>query len=89
MATETKPRTSIKEKAQILRNNGVYVLQWIDHGESEFYYFPIIWFRGDDNEGERAVKILQSYGVQVAKLNREYNYSFQSEPGDVVWSLIA
>ena len=90
MTTEAKPRLSLKEKAELLRENGVNVHQYIEAGESRFHpVFPIMAFHGDENEGQKAVDILQRHGIPVVTLRREWYYGRRDKYDEVCWVLIA
>ena len=91
-ATESKPKLTIRETAQILLDQGIHIVQCIEPGESKFYPFPIIYFRGDDDEGHRAVQILWERGIRVPKLIREWrNYDPDGVGGyynEVLWAVV-
>ena len=88
MTTETKPRVSIAEKAQILRHNGVDVCQWCGPPDDcKYHPIPVLVFVGDEDEGHKAVKILQDAGFTIGVLSREWVYNGRTECDEVVWSL--
>jgi hypothetical protein len=63
------------------------VRQWFEPGQSKFYPDPILFFRGDKNQGEKAVKILQGHGVKVFELRRMWHYGGREHYDEVLWEL--
>ena len=67
------PFTLEKIAAELIRN-GVEVYQWLEKSEGEFPYSPTIYFHGDENEGQRAARVVIDYGLPVFQLNRTWSY---------------
>ena len=88
MTTEIKHRVSIAGKAQVLRDNGIQVKQWLEPNEPPFFPMPILYFVGDEYEGKKAVEIAQANGFPVFTLAREWNYGGYDDPQSVSWSMI-
>ena len=88
MVAGRKARMPISEKAAILKENGINVYQWIEAGKSEHYPLPTLVFAGDDNEGQKAVKIMQENGLYVGVLRREWVYNGRVECDQIVWELV-
>ena len=88
MVAESKVRVPISEKAAILKANGVEVYQWFEKGESRFHPLPVLFFAGGENEGHRAVKIMQEHGYKVGWLSRDWVYNGRIECDEVTWALI-
>ena len=86
MVMEPKPKLTLEEKANILKENGVDV--FYQTREGLHYKQPTICFRGDDNEGERAVRVLYQHGVRVFHLSRVHHYLGQEETDSISWELI-
>ena len=91
-ATESKPKLTIRETAQILLDQGVHILQCFEPGETEAYPYPTISFLGDDDEGHRAVQILWERGIRVPRLIREWQNGDRYGDGgyydQVIWAVI-
>ena len=78
MTTESYSELTLKEKVGMLRERGVDA-----YGSREpsiiapdvtFPLSPTIYLRGDDDEGPRAVRVLQEHGVHIWQLERHYYY---------------
>ena len=93
MVTKPKPKLTTREMAAILKENGVEVFQclepgWINVSQTMYRHHPSIFFKGDENEGQRAVKILQEHGVPVFEVVRRWFYDRRDRWCDVRWELI-
>lgn len=87
MVTETKVELTLEEKADILREHGVEVFMCVEPGSLEFIPFPTVFFEGDENEGHRALRILQERGIRIWHLNRCWRYEGQEELYVTHWEL--
>ena len=81
-------RVSTAEKARILRENGIDVYQWFEHGESQFRPMPTIFFSGGEEEGLRAVRVMQEHGFYVGILSREWTYCGSTDPQSSNWAIV-
>ena len=92
MATEVQPKLTIQEKAEILREQGVDAFGWLEpeivRPNITMPLFPTIWFRGDENDGQRAVRIMQERGVRVYELQRQWHYEGDENPRIVRWAML-
>ena len=92
MTTEAKPKLTLQEKAMILQERGVDAYDWLEpevvKPNVTMPLFPTIWFRGDENEGERAVKIMQEHDIYVYRLHRQWHYEGDKDPRSVCWVLV-
>lgn len=87
MTTESKPKLSLEEKAQILKENGISVLG-THKGNISGYNPPLIYIQGDENEGRRAVEILFDNGVPVFRLKQVWRYEMKRLPThEPVWDV--
>ena len=68
---------------RVLRNAGIETFSSCDgHMRNR----PIIWFTGDENEGERAEKIATEAGFQVFQVSRFW-YTRQGERCGPYWEI--
>ena len=88
MTTEVQPRLSLREKADILRDNGVDVIQCIEAGSMGFYPFPTVYFNGDEDEGRRAVELMHEHDILIFKLQREWYFGGAGDYHDIRWSIL-
>ena len=65
---------TLKRIATELVKNGVEVYQWLEKSDSGYPYSPTIFFHGDEDEGQRAARIVIEYGLPVFQLNRTWSY---------------
>ena len=91
--TESKPKLTVRETAQILLDQGIRIMQCFEPGETKSHpFFPIIYFCGDDDEGHRAVQILWERGIRVPKLIREWQNGDPNGVGgyydQVIWAVV-
>ena len=94
MTTVAKPKLTLEEKAAILKENGVAVFQWlkpgwVDVNETIYRNHSSILFKGDENEGKRAVQICHERGIPVFEVRRRWIYFRRMGwCADVRWELI-
>ena len=94
MTTEAKPQLSLREKAAILKENGVDVFQciepgWMDVDKTIYRHHASIFFGGGENEGERAVGIFHDHGIPVFEISRRWLYFRRmGQCIDLRWELI-
>ena len=79
MTTETKPKLSLREKAEILKGHGVEVTGciekgWVDVDKTVWQPASTICFDGDENEGERVARIAHECGIPVFEAVRRLVY---------------
>ena len=88
MPTEAVPKLTLKEKVDVLREHGVDAYGWTEPRTSEFFPIPIVFFRGDENEGHRALKIMQAHGVYVWQLERHWHYEGHEDALREQWAIL-
>ncbi len=85
MVTELKPKLTLEERAEILKEHGIKVFHYYDHDCN--HSRPTIHFTGDDDEGERAVRVMQGCGAKVGILHRDWVYLGNDDPDGMAWSI--
>ena len=91
MVVETKPKLTLREKVDILREHGVDVWDWKDPkfpGEYMFFPLPTVFFDGDENEGHRAAVIMREHGVHVWQVQKHWYYDGEEEPHRTHWTMV-
>ncbi len=87
MVTESQPKPIARAAAEILLENGAHIVQCFETGESQFRWFPRIYFRGDEDEGHRAIKILLKHGTPVSILRREWWNGDGENYEQIIWAI--
>lgn len=62
---------TIQEKAEILMEAGIHVVQWHEANDS-YFPWPHIQFDGDEGEGFKASSAFIERGIPIVKLHREW-----------------
>ena len=88
MTTEAKPKLSLRERAKILRENGIDVFQCIEAGTMNFFPFPTVYFEGDENEGHRAVEVMHEHDIPILQLQREWHFDGAKDCYRTWWALL-
>ena len=93
MTTEAKPQLTLQEKAVILREHGLEVIDCLecepDVIKSIYRHHSSIFFYGDESEGERAVQIFHERGIPVYQVSRHWIYLRRLEASPAVgWELV-
>ena len=94
MTTETKPKLSLREKAEVLKEHGVKVTGciekgWVDVDKTVWQSDPIICFDGDENEGERVVKVAHECGIPVFEIRcRMFYFRNMTHCRHAHWELV-
>ena len=87
MTTEQEPKLTLEEKAEILRENGINVVNCFDE-DGDFYRAPAIQLNGSDDDALRAAEIMVEHGVDVYSLKRVWTYGPGAKTPKVEsWSL--
>ena len=81
MATERKPKLTLEERAQILKEHGIDVRKAyiedrgpVGEGRKERVKVPVILFGGDTSEGHRAARIMIEHGIDVYQIEHSWTY---------------
>ena len=88
MVTESRTKLTLEEKVNILREHGVDVIQWIESDVVNLIPLPIVLFEGNENEGFRAVRIMQEHNIYFNELQKLWMYEGQTEPYRESWVLV-
>ena len=90
MATETETGTelTLQERVDILREHDVDVFYFFGPGVDSNPH-SVIFFRGDENEGHRALKVMQERGVYVNQIMRKWYYDGQEQCIDERWAMLS
>ena len=84
MPNETETRLALKDKVDLLRDQGIDVYDWWSE-VNKYIPVPCVFFRGDEKEGRRALEIMQEHGVAVWELQRHWVYEGCEEPKEIRW----
>ena len=75
----TRPKLTLKEKADILREYGIDVVLEIE-GDLKYSQCPAVMFSGGDDEGQRAVDVLADHGIASFMLHRAWALLRKQDP---------
>ena len=93
MTTEAKPQLSLREKAAILKEHGIDVIDcmdrgWVDVDKTVYQGHRAIFFDGGEKEGEKAVQIFHEHGIPVFAVSQHWTYFRRiGQCADVRWEL--
>lgn len=86
---EHKAELTLKDKVDILRSHGFDLISW--YGPEVNDRGSVIFFRGGDDEGHRATKVMREHGIAVDQIIRKWVYCDDGEGNDCVverWGIL-
>ena len=89
MVMESKPQTSLEERAEILKENGINVVNIFDEdSDVDIVRVPAIQFNGNVWQAFHAASIMADHGIDVHMLRHMWIYGpGKRDPGIETWSL--
>ena len=88
MTTKAELKPTLQEKVDILRGHGVDVFYWFGPGVDGVPY-SVLFFHGDENEGHRALKLMQERGIYVSQIMRKWYYDGHEDCVEERWALLS
>ena len=79
---------TLKERTGILRKHGFDIIQAYPPERDGPLRWSVIYFRGDDNEGHRAFRVMREHGVPVEQYIRKWVYLNGDELVSDRWGIV-